>query len=74
MYNIATANRVVTGNMCPQTLRQTISSFSLSYWQKEVIMKVYIVELNKTDQFVPAAKKRIKMWLMGGCHKQFLGF
>lgn len=32
------------------------------------------VELNKTAQFVPAAKKTIKMRLMGGCPKQFLGF
>lgn len=33
-----------------------------------------VVELNKTDQFVPAAKKRIKMWFMGGCPKQNYGF
>ena len=31
---IATANSVVPGKMCPQTLNQTISSFLLSYWQK----------------------------------------
>lgn len=73
MYNIATANHVVTGNMCPQTLRQTISSFSLSYWQKKNNNES-TVELNKTAQFVPAAKKTIKMRLMGGCPKQFLGF
>ena len=28
---IATANSVVPGKMCPQTLNQTISSFLLSY-------------------------------------------
>ena len=61
MYNIATANRVVTGNICRQTLIKTKDFLIFTELLTKRSNNESIVELNKTDQFVPAAKKRIKM-------------